>query len=232
LLYSARVIPYRGSGWISKFDPRDVVYVRIDRRRKFHATVLLRALGMTSEDLLNYYYQKRYTFISTVATADSRVQCQSSARREGKRRMCAILKPSDIIVKEGQKVHPASAAAKWKRRGLKQVPIASGNSCGRVAAHDIVDPHGKEVLVDGITKSRRKKLDLIRDKGLHPDSTCCSSTNSSVGPYLRTRCCKTGSDRRKTRSSKSIGACAPVDPPTVESATNFLQQFVFQSRSL
>src|SRR6266571_214594 len=58
LLYSARVIPYRGS-WVDlEFDPRDILYVRIDRRRKFHATVLLRALGMTTEDLLNYYYRK------------------------------------------------------------------------------------------------------------------------------------------------------------------------------
>src|SRR5208282_3008682 len=58
LLYSARVIPYRGS-WIDfEFDPRDVLYVRIDRRRKFPATVPLRALGLTTEDLLNYYYKK------------------------------------------------------------------------------------------------------------------------------------------------------------------------------
>ena len=58
LLYSARIIPYRGS-WIDfEFDPRDILYVRIDRRRKFHATVLLRALGMTTEDLLNYFYKK------------------------------------------------------------------------------------------------------------------------------------------------------------------------------
>src|SRR5207244_12776415 len=58
LLYSARVIPYRGS-WVDlEFDPRDILYVRIDRRRKFPATVLLRALGMTTEDLLNYYYKK------------------------------------------------------------------------------------------------------------------------------------------------------------------------------
>src|SRR5262249_4377514 len=58
LLYSARIIPYRGS-WIDfEFDPKDILYVRIDRRRKFPATVLLRALGMTSEDLLNYYYKK------------------------------------------------------------------------------------------------------------------------------------------------------------------------------
>src|SRR5712664_2035041 len=58
LLYSARIIPYRGS-WIDfEFDPRDILYVRIDRRRKFHATVLLRALGMTGEDILNYFYRK------------------------------------------------------------------------------------------------------------------------------------------------------------------------------
>src|SRR5262250_1200701 len=58
LLYSARIIPYRGS-WIDfEFDPRDVLYVRIDRRRKFPATVLLRALGITPGDLLNYYYRK------------------------------------------------------------------------------------------------------------------------------------------------------------------------------
>src|SRR5712692_6355944 len=58
LLYSARIIPYRGS-WIDfEFDPRDILYVRIDRRRKFPATVPLRALGMTTEDLLNYFYKK------------------------------------------------------------------------------------------------------------------------------------------------------------------------------
>src|SRR5216684_2024312 len=58
LLYSARIIPYRGS-WIDfEFDPRDILYVRIDRRRKFHATVLLRALGMSTENLLNYFYNK------------------------------------------------------------------------------------------------------------------------------------------------------------------------------
>src|SRR5207302_1027198 len=58
LLYSARIIPYRGS-WIAfEFDPKDILYVRIDRRRKFHATVLLRALGLTTDALLNYFYRR------------------------------------------------------------------------------------------------------------------------------------------------------------------------------
>src|ERR671923_990360 len=56
LLYSARVIPYRGSWLDFEFDPKDIIYVRIDRRRKMHATVLLRALGYSTQDLLNYFY--------------------------------------------------------------------------------------------------------------------------------------------------------------------------------
>src|SRR5215468_1697392 len=63
LLYSARVIPYRGS-WIDfEFDPKDILHVRIDRRRKFHATVLLRALGYSTEELLNYFYSTETMYL-------------------------------------------------------------------------------------------------------------------------------------------------------------------------
>ena len=84
LLYSARVIPYRGS-WVDlEFDPRDVLYVRIDRRRKFHATVLLRALGMTTEDLLNYYY-KSDTLVFDGRKPALAIQSRASNQRQGKR---------------------------------------------------------------------------------------------------------------------------------------------------
>src|SRR5690606_20290460 len=63
LLYSARVIPYRGSWLDFEFDPKDILYVRIDRRRKLHATVLLRALGYSTEDLLNYYYSTETIYL-------------------------------------------------------------------------------------------------------------------------------------------------------------------------
>src|SRR5215467_2414324 len=63
LLYSARVIPYRGSWLDFEFDPKDIIYVRIDRRRKMHATVLLRALGYSTQDLLNYFYNTETVYI-------------------------------------------------------------------------------------------------------------------------------------------------------------------------
>src|SRR5262245_47546274 len=101
LLYSARIIPYRGS-WIDfEFDPRDILYVRIDRRRKFHATVLLRALGMTAEDLLNYYYRKDTIML------DSRKPTKLFRPEQllGVRASKDVRHPitNDLLVKEGRK---------------------------------------------------------------------------------------------------------------------------------
>src|ERR1700757_460213 len=101
LLYSARVIPYRGS-WVDlEFDPRDILYVRIDRRRKFHATVLLRALGMTTEDLLNYYYKS-----DTIVFDGRKPALVFNANHLLGAKVGSDLrdpKTNDLIVKEGKK---------------------------------------------------------------------------------------------------------------------------------
>src|SRR5689334_17898012 len=121
LLYSARIIPYRGS-WIDfEFDARDILYVRIDRRRKFHATVLLRALSMSAEDLLNYYYKTDTILLdgrkaSKVFKPDQLVGVK--ATRD-------VRHPSsnEIIVKEGRKFTKA-VIRQMEAAGLDQVPVA------------------------------------------------------------------------------------------------------------
>src|SRR3989454_11902327 len=101
LLYSARIIPYRGS-WIDfEFDPRDVLYVRIDRRRKFPATVLLRALGMTTEDLLNYYYRKDAILLEGKTFAKKFIPDQLLGQRVS--RDVKDPKSGDLIAREGRK---------------------------------------------------------------------------------------------------------------------------------
>ena len=112
LLYSARIIPYRGS-WIDfEFDPRDILYVRIDRRRKFHATILLRALGMTAEDLLNYFYRKDTILLDNRRAAKVfkpdqliGVRATKDVRHPG---------TNDLLVKEGRK---------FTRAALKQLEV-------------------------------------------------------------------------------------------------------------
>ena len=224
LLYSARVIPYRGS-WVDlEFDPRDVLYVRIDRRRKFHATVLLRALGMTTEDLLNYYYK------SDTLVFDGRKPALlfNPGHLIGAKVSADVRDPksNDIIVKEGKKF-TRPILRQMEAAKMKQVPDRVWEEIfGRVAAHDIVDPQTKEVLVECNQEITQEKLDLIRDKGIHQIDVLFID-ESSVGPYLRNTLLQ---DRIKSPQDAILEIyrrLRPGDPPTVESATNFFNNLFF-----
>jgi len=127
LLYSARIIPYRGS-WIDfEFDPRDILYVRIDRRRKFHATVLLRALNMTTEDLLNYYYKT-----DTILLDGRKVAKAFKADQLGGLKATRDIRDgnNDLIVKEGRKITKA-AIKQMEAAGIKEIPITLEEVVGR-----------------------------------------------------------------------------------------------------
>jgi DNA-directed RNA polymerase subunit beta len=223
LLYSARVIPYRGS-WVDlEFDPRDILYVRIDRRRKFHATVLLRALGMTTEDLLNYYYK------SDTIVFDGRKPglVFNPNHLLGAKVGADVRDPknNDVIVKEGKKF-TRPVLRQMEAAKIRQVPIAWEDILGRVASHDIVDPHTKEVLVECNQEITQDKLDLIREKGIHQVEVLFID-ESSVGPFLRNTLLQ---DRIKSPQDAILEIyrrLRPGDPPTVESATNFFNNLFF-----
>src|SRR5207245_497597 len=143
LLYSARIIPYRGS-WIDfEFDPKDILYVRIDRRRKFHATVLLRALGMTTEDLLNYFYRRD----TVVLEGRKAAKLFHADHLMGVKATRDIRHPqsNELLVKEGRKF-TKMALRQMEQAGVTQIPIALEEVIGRVSAHDVKDAKSGEVL--------------------------------------------------------------------------------------
>src|SRR5215510_5534600 len=144
LLYSARIIPYRGS-WIDfEFDPRDILFVRIDRRRKFHATVLLRALGMTAEDILNYFYKKD-TIVLDGRKASKLFQPEQLV---GVRATKDVRHPgtNELLVKEGRKFTKL-ALRQMEHAGIEQIPITVEEVMGRVSAHEVKDPKTAEVVL-------------------------------------------------------------------------------------
>ena len=223
LLYSARVIPYRGS-WVDlEFDPRDILYVRIDRRRKFHATVLLRALGMTTEDLLNYYYRS-----DTIVFDGRRPLLVFNANQLLGAKVSADVrdpKSNDIIVKEGKKF-TRPVLRQLEAAKVKHVPIAWEDIVGRVAAHDIIDPQTKEVLLECNQEITLEKLDLIRDKGIHQIEVLFID-ESNVGPYLRNTLLQDRIRAPQDAVLEIYRRLRPGDPPTVESATNFFNNLFF-----
>jgi DNA-directed RNA polymerase subunit beta len=223
LLYSARIIPYRGS-WVDlEFDPRDVLYVRIDRRRKFHATVLLRALGMTTEDLINYYYR------SDTVVFDGRKPAVlfNAAHLMGAKASADIRDPksNEIIVREGKKfTRPVIRQMEVAR--IKQVPIDWEDLVGRVAAHDIVNPQTKEVIVECNQSITPEKLDAIRERGIHQIDVLFID-ESNVGPFLRNTLLQDRINSPQDAVLEIYRRLRPGDPPTVESATNFFNNLFF-----
>ncbi len=237
LLYSARVIPYRGSWLDFEFDPRDILYVRIDRRRKFHATVLLRALGMTTEDLLNYYYkndtivfEERKPLLVFKPDQLVGVKAGSDVRDP---------KSNELIVKEGRKfTRPLIREMELSR--IKHVAISWEDVIGRVAAHDIVDPETRKILVECNQEITQEKLDLIREKGIS-EIEVLFIDDSHVGPYLRStllqdRLDQPSQDKEENKKQEKAIEHAiveiyrrlrPGDPPTKESSTNFFNNLFF-----
>jgi DNA-directed RNA polymerase subunit beta len=223
LLYSARIIPYRGS-WVDlEFDPRDILYVRIDRRRKFHATVLLRALGMTTEDLLNYYYRSDTVIFDGKKPALAFNPQHLFGARVGTD--VRDPKTNELIVKEGKKF-TRPVLRQMEAAKVKQVPIGWEDLLGRVAAHDIIDPQTKEVLLESNQEITQDKLELIREKGIHQIELLFIE-DSSVGPYLRNTLLQDRIRSPQDAVLEIYRRLRPGDPPTIESATNFFHNLFF-----
>jgi DNA-directed RNA polymerase subunit beta len=143
ILYSCRIIPMRGSWLDFDFDHKDILYVRIDRRRKMPATILLKAMGMTSEDILDYYYAKE-TF---------RLEGTSVLRRVEDYNFRKELAHADVVAPDGSVIVAAGKAltkGMWKRMikaGIEFYEVRPDTLETEYAAKDIVDPGTGEVIL-------------------------------------------------------------------------------------
>jgi len=225
LLYSARIIPYRGS-WIDfEFDPRDVLYVRIDRRRKFPATVLLRALGMTTEDLLNYYYRKDVITLDPKQYTKQFVADHLMGSRVG--RDVKDPKSGEVIAREGRKFNKAIVRA-MEQAKISEVPIALDEIVGKVSAHDIVDSTTGEVLIGTNEEITEDTLEKLKAHGVKKIEVLFTEDAPGGGPLRLTL----AQDKLGTPEEAVIEIyrrLRPGDPPTQETATTFFNNLFFNA---
>src|SRR6478735_6556774 len=144
LLYSARVIPYSGSWLDFEFDHKDIIYVRIDRRRKLHATVLLRALGYSTEELLNYYYDTESVFLEKGGKFSKSIEFDLLL---GQRATRDIKVGGETLVRKNTKFTRA-AIKKLQSQDITSLPIETEDLIGKVSAEDVVDKETGEVLLE------------------------------------------------------------------------------------
>ncbi|MDE0028933.1 MAG: DNA-directed RNA polymerase subunit beta [Deltaproteobacteria bacterium] len=222
-LYSARVIPYRGSWLDFEFDPRDILFVRIDRRRKFHVTVLLRALGMQPEELLNYFYKT-----DTVVCDAERPMLDVKPRQlAGLRATRDVRDPesNNLIVREGRRFTRA-VLRQLDNAGIRQIPIAWEDVLGRVAAHDVVDPETNHVIVECNEAVTEEKLDQLRDSGVKRLELFFLD-DADTGPYLRNTLLQDKMQSCDDALLEIYRRLRPGDPPTMETATTFFNNLFF-----
>jgi len=238
LLYNARIIPYRGS-WIDfEFDHKDVLYVRIDRRRKLPATVLIRALGGvpdtskknplefhgTTEEILNYYYSTETVFIEGKDHFEKSVELDLLP---GQRATRDIKNPKtgEIIVKKNRKF-TRGAIKKLEAAKIKTLPMDKEELLTKICARDVVDENTGEVLLECNEEVSEEKIEELRKRGLK-EFQILFIDNLNVGPFLRDTLNLDKIATPEEAIMEIYRRLRPGDPPTVETATNLFVNLFF-----
>jgi len=230
LLYSARVIPYRGSWLDFEFDPKDVIHVRIDRRRKMPATVLLRALGYDTEDLLDYYYDREMVRVLDGGRLEKTAKFDLAYRKHA----CDDVvdpKGGEVLVKKGQKFTKAKVR-KIEAAGIEWLPLHDEDICGdenrmaMVCARDVVDMNTGEVIVECNEEISQEKLDEIRRRGI-TEFEILFIDNLHVGPYLRNTLLVDKMNSTDEAILEIYRRMRPGDPPTPETAKTLFGNLFF-----
>jgi DNA-directed RNA polymerase subunit beta len=222
LLYSARVIPYRGSWLDFEFDPKDLVFVRIDRRRKLPATILLRALGYTSQEILEMFFE------TNVFTADKDGTYKWElipSRMRGEIAAFDIAADGKVIVEEGRRI-TARHIRLMEKAGLKSLEVNADYILGRALAKDIADPDTGEVLFECNTELTQEVVDLLVEKGVSRIDTLYVN-DLDCGPFISDTL---RSDITRTRLEALVELyrmMRPGEPPTKEAAENLFGNLFF-----
>ncbi len=223
IIYSARLIPLRGS-WIDfEFDPKDILYVRIDRRRKFPATILLKALGYTTEELLNFFYKTQRVYLE----GETIQQAFAPELMVDKTTTTDVLDPKsgDVLIKKGKRLTPV-LIQKMRRAGVETVTGLPADLVGRVVAHDILDPENGEVLAQCNEMLAEDKIALLQEKGIKElDLLFIDGVN--VSACLRNTLVADKSATVKEAILEIYRRLRPSNRPNDEVATTFFQNLFF-----
>jgi DNA-directed RNA polymerase subunit beta len=225
IIYSSRIIPVRGS-WIDmEVDPKDIVYIRIDRRRKFPITLLFKALGYTTEDILSYFYKTE----KIIVKGKRYFKEFNEEFLRGKRASKDVRDSAsgDVIVRKGR-VFTLKAIKRLKSIRMKLIPISAEEIIERAAAHTILDPNdGQPIvkvseLIDEETFTKLSESGIAEFDLLYVDA----ATNSdSIRKTILL-------DKVETKEEGLIEIyrrLRPGNPATPEVAQDFIDNLFFRS---
>jgi DNA-directed RNA polymerase subunit beta len=224
LLYSARVIPYRGSWLDFEFDPKDLVYVRIDRRRKLPATILLRALGYEAEEILGMFYDVN-TF--SVDAEGNYSMTLIPERLRGDLASFDIKAGEKVIVEQGRRV-TARHIKQLEEAEVAEMAIPEDYLHGRALARNVVDEKSGEVLAECNTELTAELLARLREAGIDRVETLYTN-DLDCGPFISDTLRQDTTRNELEALVEIYRMMRPGEPPTKESAENLFQNLFFSA---
>lgn len=223
-LYSARVIPYRGSWLDFEFDSKDIAYFRIDRKRKLYATTLLRAVGMSSHDIMKFYYDS-----INYVVKDGGWSTNFSVESINAHRLVNDLVDADsgkVILQAGQKIN-TRLAKKFVSEGVKNILVDSEQLVGKFLAEDIVDSENGEtfaIIGEMITPVLLQRIEYLKIK-----SIAILAINSQISPHIRNTMF---ADKNQDRDSALVDifrVLRPGEPATPEAGLALFSSLFFDA---
>jgi DNA-directed RNA polymerase subunit beta len=224
LLYSARVIPYRGSWLDFEFDPKDAVFVRIDRRRKLPATIILRALNYTSEQILDMFFE---TNVFHVKKDGFSVDLIPERMRGDVATFDILDKKGNVIVELGRRV-TARHVRLLQESGIKRLDVPREYLIERVIAKDVVDESSGEILVPCNTVITEEILEKLLKAGV-TDIATIYTNDLDCGPYMADTLRIDPTTNRLEALVEIYRMMRPGEPPTKEAAENLFNNLFFSS---
>jgi len=240
IIFSARIIPNRGS-WIDfEFDTKDILYVRIDRRRKLPATVLLRALGYSNEDLLNYFYQRevfRFTengwvketpldLLNIQAAPDDLVIGSEVILKKGGK----FSKPVQKKMRQAGMIKTAMHVVDGKETQIEVgiIPTNQEDILGRVCGYDVVDMNTGEILAECNEELKAAHLKEIVSRGVE-ELELLYIDGKFVGSFLRDTLAVDKITTKEEAIIEIYRRLRPGDPPTYDAADAHFHNLFFNA---
>ncbi|SDH21468.1 DNA-directed RNA polymerase subunit beta [Pelagibacterium luteolum] len=225
LLFAARIIPYRGSWLDIEFDAKDIVYARIDRRRKIPVTSLLKALGLDAEEILATYYD---TQTYTQTDKGWRKPFDAEKLKGSKPLHDLIDADSGDVVHEGGTRLTARAAKKLTEGGLTHLLVTDEDLFGMYLAQDIVNLETGEIYAEAGDEIDEKVLANLVEKGF-TDLPILDIDHINVGAYIRNTLAVDKNESREDALFDIYRVMRPGEPPTIETAEAMFNSLFFDS---
>jgi DNA-directed RNA polymerase subunit beta len=221
LLYSARIIPYRGSWLDFEFDPKDNLFVRIDRRRKLPATILLRALSFDNTQMLEMFHD-----INVFHLTEHGAHLQLVPERlKGEKAQFDIKAHGKLLVEQG-KLITARHIKLIQEAGVKQLEVPDAYLIGKILSRDIVDTGSGEVLAPANSEITTELLPKFRAAGIKELPTLYVN-DLDKGPYISTTLQIDPTRSRLEALVEIYRMMRPGEPPTKEAAETLFQGLFF-----